>query len=86
MKNALQFRVLPLLVFALVLLAGSIEAQTTLGRIVGTVREQTGAVVPGAKITVTNELTSQVIQTVTASADGAFLISQGFGRLVCCQD
>ncbi len=31
MKNALQLRVLPLLVLALVMLAGSIEAQTTLG-------------------------------------------------------
>ncbi len=75
MKNALQLRMLPLLVLALVLLAGSIEAQT-LGRIVGTVRDQTGAVVPGAKITVTNELTSQVIQTATATSDGAFIAPQ----------
>jgi hypothetical protein len=74
MKHTVQFRVLPLLVLALVLLSGTIQAQTTLGRIVGTVRDQSGAVVPGAKVTVSNELTSQTIQSVVSNNEGAFVV------------
>lgn len=75
MNQAVKYRVLWL---ALLVLAasGAAAAQTTLGKIVGTVRDQTGAVVPGAKITVTNELTGQTIQTATTSNDGTFTIPQ----------
>src|SRR5678816_3381426 len=76
MKHTVQFKVLPLLVLALVLLSGTIFAQTPLGRIVGTVRDQSGAVVPGAKITVLNELTSQAVHSVVSNNEGAFVIPQ----------
>ncbi len=46
-------------------------AQTNRGGISGTVTDMTGAVVPGAKVTVTNSGTNQS-QQLTTSADGAF--------------
>lgn len=48
-------------------------AQTTIstGSIQGTVRDATGAVLPGAKITITNKSTSRVIETKT-SASGTY--------------
>jgi hypothetical protein len=49
-------------------------AQTSLGRIVGVVRDATGAVVSGAKITVTNELTGQEAATATTGSEGGFVI------------
>ncbi len=52
-------------------LATSALAQTNRGGISGTVTDATGAVVPGAKVTITNAGTNQV-QTLTTSADGAF--------------
>lgn len=61
---------------ALLVFAASTFAQTTLGRIVGTVRDQTGAVVPGATITVSNEATGQQIQSATTNNDGSFTIPQ----------
>ncbi len=48
-------------------------AQTTIssGSIQGTVRDQSGAVLPGAKITITNKATGRVVQ-VTTTAAGAY--------------
>lgn len=60
----------------LILLSGSVLAQTTLGRIVGTVRDQTGAIIPGATVNLTNEATGQQIQTATSSEEGVFLFAQ----------
>jgi hypothetical protein len=63
---------------ALLMLAASIVAlgQSTLGKIIGTVRDQSGAVVSGAKVTVSNELTGQTIQVVTSSGEGVFTVPQ----------
>ncbi|MBI1762077.1 MAG: carboxypeptidase regulatory-like domain-containing protein [Acidobacteria bacterium] len=61
-----------LCVFALLLsLAATGLAQTNRGGISGTVTDVTGAVVPGAKVTITNAGTNQS-QTLTTSSDGAF--------------
>jgi len=60
----------------LVLLAATVMAQNALGRISGAVRDQAGAVVPGATVTLTNESTKQQIQTVITNAEGVFLFPQ----------
>jgi hypothetical protein len=46
-------------------------AQATTAEVVGGVHDQTGAVVPGAKVTLTNNGTNEV-RTATSGADGAF--------------
>src|ERR1700760_1703575 len=46
-------------------------AQSTFGSIVGTVKDQSGSVVPGATVTVVNQGTSST-HTVTTSASGAY--------------
>lgn len=75
MNHPVKFRALWL---SLVVLATSAMAmaQTPLGRIVGSVSDQTGAAVPGAKVTVVNEQTGQTIQSVTSSSDGTFTVAQ----------
>jgi hypothetical protein len=50
-------------------------AQTTLGRVAGTVLDESGGVLPGATVTLTNTRTAQTETTVTA-ATGAFLFPQ----------
>jgi len=62
------------LVFVAVL-AGVVSAQTTLGRLSGTVLDASGAVLPGATITLTSEQTNQV-QTAVSGETGAFLFPQ----------
>ncbi|PYQ12963.1 MAG: TonB-dependent receptor [Acidobacteria bacterium] len=66
-------------------------SQPSPGRILGVVRDSTGAPVPGATVTITNQATGAV-QTVTSSADGSYSASltpgvysvtvalRGFGR------
>jgi hypothetical protein len=49
-------------------LIGSLTAQTSQGRILGTVYDQTGAVIAGAKITVTNTSTNVSRHLVTTNA------------------
>jgi hypothetical protein len=56
-----------------VLLLTVANAQTSKGTIVGTVRDSTGAVVASAKVTATNEQTSESRDTMSNS-DGAFRI------------
>jgi hypothetical protein len=51
------------------------SAQTTLGRLAGTVLDQSGGVLPGATVTLTNVQTNQVQSTVTTET-GAFLFPQ----------
>src|SRR5437879_6786955 len=47
-------------------------AQETTGTIVGTVKDQSGAVVPKAKVTVTNTDTGVVVRTLTANDKGEY--------------
>ncbi len=63
--------ILIVIVFALTALA-----QSPLGKIVGTVRDQAGAIVPSAKVVVTNEATGQKIQTTTTTNEGVFTSPQ----------
>lgn len=60
---------------ALCLTASAILAENPLGRIAGTVRDQSGAVLPGSSVTLINEATNQ--QRTTISTDeGAFVFPQ----------
>ena len=54
----------------LLLLSGIVMAQNPLGRIVGTIVDQTGAVVSGATVTITNEATGQQ-QSLASTGEGA---------------
>jgi len=58
------------LCFALSFLPAIISAQTTIstGSIVGTVTDPSGAVVPGAKVTISNRGTGEVVNITTTSA------------------
>lgn len=47
-------------------------AQEVTGSIVGTVKDQSGAVIPNAKVTITNTDTNVAIRTLTANQDGEF--------------
>jgi len=59
----------------LLLMAGTpAGAQVDTGAILGTVKDQSGAVVPGAKVSLTNEGTSFTLSTVSA-ADGAYIFT-----------
>lgn len=64
------------LALVLMLLTGTAIAQNALGRVAGTVRDQTGAVVPGAKVTLINETTGQTVQTTTSNGEGVFILPQ----------
>ena len=64
------------MVFLLVFLCfvNAADAQSTFGSFTGTVTDPSGAVVPGATITVTNTRTQAVRTTVTAG-DGTYLLT-----------
>src|SRR5438874_1264013 len=55
-------------------LAAVAVAQTSVGRIVGTVADASGAVVPNASITVRNERTGEQ-RSVQSKADGQYVIT-----------
>ena len=61
--------------FGLLLLSGIVLAQNPLGRIVGTIVDQTGAVVSGATVSITNEATGQQ-QSLASTGEGAFFFAQ----------
>src|SRR5215469_7885737 len=70
----LQVRIaLALLSLALLFCAPVLNAQTSKGILVGVVRDPTGAVVPGAEVTVVNQDTSETRKTTTDSA-GAYRV------------
>jgi len=54
---------------------GIATAQSTLGRVAGAVLDTSGAVLPGATITLTNEATNQV-QTTVSEANGTYVFPQ----------
>ena len=69
-------RALVLAVFAFtVFLGATAVAQTTLGRLAGSVTDSSGGVLPGATITLTNQQTNQV-QTTVSTAEGTFVFPQ----------
>ncbi len=61
-------------VFALALLAAPVLAQVQSGRIVGTVYDPNRAVVPNAKVVITNHATNQP-QSLTTNATGDFVLT-----------
>ncbi|PYQ55349.1 MAG: TonB-dependent receptor, partial [Acidobacteria bacterium] len=65
-------RRLALLLAVLVTSAASLQAQSSTGRISGTVVDSSGAVLPGATVTVTQDQTGLAKNTVT-DKDGAYL-------------
>jgi hypothetical protein len=52
----------------------SLNAQTSTGQIVGTVTDATGAIIPGAAITITNTGT-QAVRTTTSDNSGFFVVT-----------
>lgn len=64
---------LGVLLLALAAMAGVGLAQTSKGILSGVVRDQTGAVVPDAKVVITGELTGEVRST-SSNADGAYRV------------
>jgi iron complex outermembrane receptor protein len=89
--GSLPRRLLVLVALFGLISSGVALAQTSQGRISGTVRDSTGAALPGATVTITNQATNAT-QTVTTSSDGTFSVSvspgvysvaaslRGFGR------
>src|SRR2546421_7940192 len=65
---------LPIFCILTMLLSGVATAQTTSGTIVGTVTDQSGAVVPSAKITLTDEATKDTRETTTKES-GEFVFA-----------
>jgi hypothetical protein len=71
----LHFLFLALLVPAVFFLtSATLHAQADTGSIQGTIKDQTGAVIPGAKVILTNEGTNLTI-TFTAGGDGSYIFS-----------
>ena len=56
------------------LTSATLHAQADTGSIQGTIRDQSGAVIPGAKVDLTNEGTNLTI-TLTAGGDGSYIFS-----------
>ncbi len=65
---------LSLLLLLPVFFAAPARAQTDAGSIVGTVTDQSGAILPGATIKVTNVATNRVV-TVQSQADGTYAVN-----------
>src|ERR1700751_5970243 len=58
----------------MLLAAAPLWAQLTVGGISGTVKDSSGAVVPGARITITNDAT-RLMQTTVSTATGTYVFS-----------
>jgi hypothetical protein len=61
--------------------AGLLCAQTNRGAISGTIKDQTGAVVPGANIVVTNLGTNDTRRATTSGSGHIFGAGSGSGHL-----
>ena len=72
MKN---FRFILTVVLALFVLAPAAFSQGSTGRLIGTISDPGGAVVPGATVTVKDSQTGREV-TVTASSEGNYTVSQ----------
>src|SRR5204862_2592898 len=66
-------RLAPVLLFGLLATQG-LFAQIDTGAVLGTVKDQTGAVVPGAKVSLTNEGTNLTV-TTTSGPDGGYIFT-----------
>src|SRR5438874_4031850 len=73
-KSLIRFLLTPLAVAVLLVIAVTAFAQTDTGRITGTVKDQNGAIVPGANITVTNTRTGEE-RSAKANDDGMFSVA-----------
>ena len=72
MRNVLQqFAKVAGAIFIVLACVMSVAAQQTTGNVRGTVKDPNGAIVPGAKVTITNKTTNQS-QTVQSSSEGTF--------------
>ncbi len=60
--------------FVVMLLAGSLAAQQETGRVTGTVKDQSGAVIPGAAIIVRN-IATNAQRTITTGGDGSYVVT-----------
>ena len=69
-----MWRYLLAVVFAAALSPGSVHAQSVTGRISGTVRDSSSAVVPGASVTVTNEAT-QIARAARTDDEGFYVVT-----------
>ncbi|HEX9960806.1 MAG TPA: carboxypeptidase-like regulatory domain-containing protein, partial [Pyrinomonadaceae bacterium] len=73
--NFKQIRFMLLAVAMLLSISGSATAQEVTGTIVGSVRDNTGAAVPGATVTITDaQKDNIVIRTITTNEDGEFSV------------
>ena len=80
MKRAVQLFGCVCIFGFLFLLTTPISAQDTTGRVIGSVLDQQGAAIPGAKVTITNSATRQSSVTTTRE-DGSFeLLNLPIGR------
>src|SRR5438270_6512284 len=68
----MRSRSLPALIVFVALCCSMMFAQTTTGDMRGTVTDPTGAVVPGATVTVTNTDTGKVTRTVKTNGSGQY--------------
>ena len=64
---------LPILLIVVTLIALPTVAQERFGNISGTATDPSGAVVPGAKVTITNQTTKRII-TATTRSDGSYAV------------
>jgi len=72
-RSLTRFLISPLAIVILLVSSGVALAQSDAGKISGTVKDQNGAIVPGASVTVTNEKTGEE-RSAKANDDGYFVV------------